>query len=81
MLVKHHLDKKKRESLQRFIDEGELKICSGCGGDMEGHTLGCSRCTDRHKKRNMDPETRSRQNQLTRLRRKKKRQSVRAANT
>ena len=48
--IRAAIDARARELRQRFIDAGELAVCSNCGADQDMRTPGCKTCGDRHRK-------------------------------
>lgn len=57
--IKHLVDRAVRGRVQAFIDSGEIKTCSGCGGDADVQTAGCTQCSERARSRRRHARTRS----------------------
>ena len=68
--IRAAVDARVRDRRQRFIDAGELAVCTGCGCDQEIRTPGCKTCGDRHRKWRLrtDPAYRARVREYERAR-------------
>jgi hypothetical protein len=56
--IRNAINQQARARRQAWIDDGELEVCAECGCDREQRSIGCRRCSDRHRKterRKTDP--------------------------